>query len=108
MNRSPDCCWCSTDFRGRRRRYRCTTSTAALFARIDIGWPEYRVGVDFEGKHHWTEPRQRDWDVERYAKLSELGWLDTRVTARILHNRRQAFFDRVEAALVSRGCPKTW
>jgi hypothetical protein len=79
-----------------------------LFARIDIGWPEYRVGVDFEGKHHWTEPRQRDWDVERYAKLPELGWLDTRVTARILHNRRQEFFDRVEAALVSRGCPKTW
>ena len=79
-----------------------------LFARIDIGWPEYRVGVDFEGKHHWTEPRQRDWDVERYAKLPELGWLDTRVTARILHNCRQAFFDRVEAALVSRGCPKTW
>jgi len=40
--------------------------------------------------------------------VAELWWLDTRVTARILHNRRQAFFDRVEAALVSRGCPKTW
>jgi hypothetical protein len=40
-----------------------------LFAHIDIGWPEYRVGVDFEGKHHWTEPRQRDWDVERSAGI---------------------------------------
>jgi hypothetical protein len=79
-----------------------------LFARIDIGWPEYRVGVDFEGKHHWTEPRQRDWDVERYAKLPELGWIDVRVTARMLHNRRGDFFDRVGAALISRGCPKTW
>ena len=79
-----------------------------LFARIDIGWPEYRVGVDFEGKHHWTNARQRDWDVERYAKLSELGWIDVRATARILHNRRQDFFDRVGAALISRGCPKTW
>jgi hypothetical protein len=79
-----------------------------LFARIDIGWPDYRVGVDFEGKHHWTEPRQRDWDVERYARLPELGWIDIRATARILHNRRQDFFDRVGAALISRGCPKTW
>ncbi|PEG42840.1 hypothetical protein CQY20_01745 [Mycolicibacterium agri] len=79
-----------------------------LFARIDIGWPEYRVGVDFEGKHHWTEPRQWDWDLERYAKLPELGWLDTRVTARILHHRRGDFFDRVGAALISRGCPQTW
>jgi hypothetical protein len=79
-----------------------------VFARIDMGWPEYQVGVDFEGKHHWTDPRQRDWDVERYAKLSDLGWVDIRVTARILHNRRQDFFDRVGAALLSRGCPKTW
>jgi hypothetical protein len=79
-----------------------------LFARIDMGWPEYRVGVDFEGKHHWIEPRQRDWDVERYAKLPELGWLDTRVTARMLHNRREEFFDRVGAALIARGCPRTW
>ena len=79
-----------------------------LFAKIDIGWPEYRVGVDFEGKHHWTDPRQRDWDVERYAKLPELGWIDIRATARILHNRRQDFFDRVGAALISRGCSKTW
>jgi hypothetical protein len=79
-----------------------------LFARIDIGWPEYRVGVDFEGRHHWTDPRQRDWDVDRFAKLPDLGWIDVRVTARMLHNRRQEFFDRVGAALMSRGCPKTW
>jgi len=79
-----------------------------LFARIDMGWPEYRVGVDFEGAHHWTDPKQRDWDVERYARLPELGWLDTRVTARILNNRRHEFLDRVGAALLARGCPKTW
>jgi hypothetical protein len=79
-----------------------------LFARIDIGWPEYRVGVDFEGKHHWIEPRQRDWDVERYAKLAELGWIDVRLTARMLHNRRQDFFERVASALISRGCAMTW
>jgi hypothetical protein len=38
-----------------------------LFARIDMGWAEWLVGVDFEGAHHWTDPKQRTWDVERYA-----------------------------------------
>jgi hypothetical protein len=79
-----------------------------VFARIDMGWRDYLVGVDFEGAHHWTDPRQRNWDVERYARLPELGWLDIRVTSGILHNRPQQFLDRVGAALIGRGCPKTW
>ncbi len=78
------------------------------FARIDMGWPEYLVGVDFEGAHHWTDPGQRSGDVVRYARLSELGWIDVRLTSGILHTRTQWFLDRVGAALESRGCPKTW
>lgn len=78
------------------------------FARIDIGWPEYCVGVDFEGAHHWSDPKQRSWDIIRYAKLSKLGWIDERLTSGILHNSPQSFLDRVGAALVSRGCPRTW
>jgi hypothetical protein len=79
-----------------------------LFARLDMGWPEYRVGVDFDGAHHWTDAKQRSWDIERYAKLPELGWLDERLTSGILLNRPRPFLDRVGAALLSRGCPKTW
>jgi hypothetical protein len=79
-----------------------------LFARIDMGWPEYLVGVDFEGAHHWTNPRQRSWDVERFAKLPELGWIDERLTSGILFNRPRYFLDRVGAALISRRCPQTW
>ncbi|OHV04382.1 hypothetical protein [Mycobacterium talmoniae] len=79
-----------------------------VIARIDMGWPQWRVGVDFEGAHHWTDPRQRDWDVERYAKLPELGWNDIRVTARMLHTAPRVFLNRVGAALTARGCPKTW
>jgi hypothetical protein len=79
-----------------------------VFARIDMGWPQYRVGVDFEGAHHWSDPRQRSWDVERYAQLPHYGWIDERLTSGIFHNRPQSFLDRVGAALLSRGCPKTW
>ena len=79
-----------------------------IFARIDMGWREYCVGVDFDGAHHWTDPRQRSWDIERYAKLPELGWIDVRVNSGMLFNRREVFLDRVGTALLSRGCPKTW
>ena len=77
-------------------------------ARIDMGWRKYLVGVDFDGAHHWTDPKQRSKDVERYMKLPELGWNDIRLTSGILHNTPQQFLDRVGAALIARGCPKTW
>lgn len=79
-----------------------------VFARIDMGWPEYRVGVDFEGEHHWSNARQRSWDIERFAKLPDYGWIDERLTSGILHNRPSRFLNRVSTALISRGCPRTW
>ncbi len=79
-----------------------------VFARIDMGGREYRVGLDFEGAQHWTDPRQRDWDVERYARMPDFGWIDLRLTARMLHTRLPAFLDRLGRALISRGCPQTW
>lgn len=79
-----------------------------VIARIDMGWPEWLVGVEFEGAHHWTDPKQRTWDIERYAKLPELGWTDIRLTSGMLHNNPRVFLDRVGSALIARGCPKTW
>ncbi|CAN5384880.1 DUF559 domain-containing protein [soil metagenome] len=77
-------------------------------ARIDMGWREYKVGVDFEGAHHWTDPKQRSKDVERYARLPELGWTDVRLTSGILHNNPHQFLRRASDALIARGCPRTW
>lgn len=79
-----------------------------VVAVIDMGWREYLVGVDFEGAHHWTDPRQRRWDAERYTLLPELGWTDFRVTASMVHTAPRVLLNRVGAALIARGCPKTW
>jgi hypothetical protein len=65
-------------------------------------------GVDFEGAHHWTEPRQRQKGVERFTRLPELGWQDFRVTSRMVRSAQRLVCNRVGAALVARGCPKTW
>ena len=79
-----------------------------VVARIDLGWRDFQVGVDFEGAHHWTNPQQRNADAERYWALPRLGWNDIRLTSGMLHNRPQVFLDRVGEALIARGCPKTW
>lgn len=79
-----------------------------LVAVIDMGWRDYLVGVDFEGAHHWTNHRQRHWDVGRFTRLPELGWQDFRVTSRIVSHASRGILNRVGAALVARGCPKTW
>ena len=64
-------------FHGRKTQIPVLAENGFVVARIDLGWPERRVGVDFDGAHHWTDPRQRTLDVERYARLPELGWTDT-------------------------------
>ncbi len=79
-----------------------------VVGRIDMGWREYRVGVDFEGAHHWTNPKQRTWDVERSARLDELRWAIVRVTSGMVHRTPRVVLQRVESALTARGCPKTW
>lgn len=79
-----------------------------LVAVIDMGWRDYLVGVDFEGAHHWTDPRQRHWDAERFTRLPELGWQDFRVTSGMVRSGHRLLLDRVGTALIARGCPKTW
>jgi hypothetical protein len=79
-----------------------------LIAVIDIGWRDYLVGVDFEGSHHWTNARQRHWDAERFTRLPELGWQDFKVTSRMVQKGQRLLLNRVGAALIARGCPKTW
>jgi hypothetical protein len=81
---------------------------AEVFARLDMGWPEYLVAVEFDGAQHWTDARQCTWDIDRLAKLQEMGWLIIRVSAGLLHGRPQVLVARVGAALAARGCPKTW
>lgn len=76
----------------------------AVFARIDMGWPEFKVGVEYDGPQHWTDPKQRSRDIDRYADLAALGWILIRVNAEMLYQRPWVIVERVVAALRERGC----
>jgi len=75
-----------------------------VFARLDMGWPRWQVAVEYDGAQHWTDSRQRAWDIDRLAMLEAAGWTVVRVSADML-GRRDTVVARVRAALRSRGCP---
>jgi len=78
-----------------------------VVAYLDMGWPEYRVGVEFDGAQHWTDARQRSRDVERLADLEALGWTIIHVSSDMLRTSA-VVVRRVSAALEAAGCPRWW
>jgi hypothetical protein len=72
-------------------------------ARIDMGYRELLVGVEYDGAQHWTDPAQRANDIDRHAELKALGWIIIRVSNELLRLRPATVVSRVEEALRSRG-----
>lgn len=79
-----------------------------VFARLDMGYRTYLVGIEYDGAQHWTDAKRRAWDIERLAKLEALGWIIIRVSSALLHQKPQWILERVGEALIARGCPRTW
>jgi hypothetical protein len=77
----------------------------AVMARIDMGWEEWKVGVEFDGAQHWTDPAQRTRDIDRLAELETRGWTIIRVSADMLWHRPHVVVARVRRALLAAGCP---
>jgi very-short-patch-repair endonuclease len=72
-------------------------------ARIDMGWEEFRVGVEYDGAAHWTDSRQRAHDIDRLAALESMGWAIVRVSDDLLTYRSGTVVGRVAAALRAAG-----
>jgi REase_MTES_1575 len=77
----------------------------AVMARIDMGWEEWKVGVEFDGAQHWTDPAQRTRDIDRLAELEARGWTIIRVSADMLRYRPDVVVERTRTALVAADCP---
>lgn len=71
--------------------------------RVDMGWREWLVAVEYDGSQHWTDPEQRRRDIERLAQLADCGWIIVRVSNEMLVHLQGTLVSRVVAALRSRG-----
>jgi very-short-patch-repair endonuclease len=76
----------------------------APYIRVDMGWREWRLAVEYDGVQHWTDRRQRSWDIDRIAILDAMGWTVVRVSAEMLQ-RPDVVVARVTAKLRAAGCP---
>lgn len=74
-----------------------------LVAILDLAYPEYLVGLEYDGDHHRTDTVQYFHDLERLDALSRLGWRDIRITREHRGDRLFAALERVRAALRDRG-----
>jgi very-short-patch-repair endonuclease len=74
-----------------------------LHIRVDMGWREWKVAVEYDGIQHWDNRYQRSWDIERIALLEAAGWIVIRVSAEMLSRRPHAIVERVIAKLAERG-----
>ncbi len=75
-----------------------------LRIRVDMGWPEWKVALEYDGVQHWADAAQRAWDIERIALLESAGWVVIRVSAAMLA-RPSLIVQRVREKLRAAGCP---
>lgn len=68
---------------------------------LDMGWPRYKVAVEYDGDHHRKDRQQYVKDIARLRMLEQRGWIVIRVIA---EERPHEWLTRAERALASRGC----
>jgi len=74
--------------------------------RIDMGWPEFKVGVEYDGPQHWAGPAEHARDIERLNDLEAQGWTIIRLTRDILRYRPGTVLLRVRDAMRAAGWPE--
>lgn len=50
-------------------------------AYLDMGWPDLKIAVEYDGDHHRTRRSQYSYDIRRLEMLQRRGWIVIRVTA---------------------------
>ncbi|WP_006243118.1 endonuclease domain-containing protein [Mycolicibacterium tusciae] len=73
--------------------------------RVDMGWEEWKVAVEYDGPQHWDDPEQHARDIDRLADLAARGWLIIRLSRDLLRYRPHVFLARVRDAMRAAGWP---
>jgi hypothetical protein len=73
-----------------------------VVARVDVGWSDLKIAVEYDGDHHWTNRRELAYDIRRNELLRALGWIVIRVTA---EDTPETIRRRIATAFAERGHP---
>jgi hypothetical protein len=73
--------------------------------RLDMGYREFKVGVEYDGPQHGASSADHARTIERIADLEAQGWRIIRVSRDMLRYRSGAFLLRVRNAIHLAGWP---
>jgi hypothetical protein len=74
-------------------------SDGVEFARLDLGYRRFKLGIEFDGVEFHSSIEQKLHDEQRDRRLARLGWTIIRVTAERLREYPQDLVDEIETAL---------
>ena len=74
----------------------------SFLAMPDLCWPEYKVAVEYEGRHHAGTTQFRK-DIRRIERLVDHGWIVVKISALDLFDEPSEAVARVSRRLASRG-----
>jgi hypothetical protein len=81
-----------------------TDDRGRVVRRIDMGWPDWRVGVEYDGEQHFTNASGYEADIDRLDFLAARKWNIVRVSSRHM-KAPEEIVARADGALRRRGWP---
>lgn len=70
---------------------------------VDLGYPDFKVAIEHDGRHHYENIQQFEYDNTRYTDISAAGWLLIKSTGKDLATRSTLLITKVRRALITRG-----
>ena len=64
----------------------CPVPVARRRLHADLGYPDLKIAIEYEGEHHFSDPIQARRDLERYEAMQAAGWRVIRVVAEDLRD----------------------
>ena len=93
----------SAGLRPRRTQINIFNNFGGFVHRVDMGWDDWRVGVEYDGIQHWADEDVRANDIDWQAEAEDLGWRIVRVSADMLRYRQATIIARTQTALRANG-----
>jgi hypothetical protein len=85
--------------------YVVTDSAGGWLAEPDLAYPDSRLGIEYDGRHHLVDARQWRLDIRRRENLEREGWLLRVITAYDLLQIPETVVARISQDLHSRRHP---
>lgn len=81
------------------RQHEVRDPAGRFVARLDLSYPDLRVGIEFDGFRHHSGRRAYDRDVRRQNRLEDLGWRLRRFTSTAVRGESREVVATVRTAI---------